>query len=178
MLHTTDERQRNRETSSSVNLWWYIVTKDATTIVTRMLPNVLNWWCLWIMTSFTERFTPCVTLPSPIRGRQWGVLQSMCCKSHTRARRCHSKAWFQCVSWHKAAGVMLMQLPSNPTDCAFGTLPHYWKYIFCDKALFILTPHPIVTLLAVKSHLWRSLKISRPCVRLIAWFCRVQAPCD
>ncbi len=83
------------------------------------------------------------------------TLQSMCCESHTRARRCHSKACFQCVSRHEAAGVMLMQLPSNLTDCAFGTLPRYWKYIFCDKALFILTPHPIVTLLVVKSRLWR-----------------------
>lgn len=136
--------------------------------------NAANWWWEWIITSFTERLNLCVNLPSRIIGRQWAMLQSMCCKSHKRARRCHSNAWFKCVSWHEVAGVMLMQLPSNPTDCAFGTLPHYWKYIFCDEALFILTTHPIVTLLAVKSRLWRKLKISRPCASFIVWICQVK----
>lgn len=134
-----------------------------------MLPTALNCWCLWIITSFTERFSLCVTLPWQIRGRQWAMLQSMCCKSHThtQGRRCHSDI-------QTSAGVMLMQLPSNPTDCAFGTLLHYWKYIFCDEALFGLSTRPIVTLLVVKSCLWRKLEISRSCDSFIAWFCLVK----
>lgn len=83
-------------------------------------------------------------------------------------------ALLQCVSWHEAAGVMLMQLPSNPSDYTFGTLPHYRKYIFCDKALFVSTTHPIVILQAVNSSLCRMLRISRRCASFIVWLCRVK----